>query len=191
METTSRALKEWAVTVQALAEGKQVLLLRKGGIHEKSFPVEHREFLLYPTYEHQRADLLKSAYHPDLQRVLAERGAPDMVRITLWARVTDVFEVRSQDKVEALSPHYIWTTDYASERLHWRPIQPLRVLLVRAYRLARPVQLPVLPQYGGCVSWLELATPVELAGLEPVLTDEGYRDLCDPIREVLLEPVGA
>ena len=33
-------------------------LLRKGGIHEdgKDFRVIHREFLLYPTYEHQKAD---------------------------------------------------------------------------------------------------------------------------------------
>ena len=55
------ALKEWAVTVQALAQGRQVLLLRKGGIHEegKDFRVVHPEFLLYPTYEHQREDLLK------------------------------------------------------------------------------------------------------------------------------------
>ena len=50
------ALKEWAVTVNALAEGAQILLLRKGGIHEegKDFRVIHPEFLLYPTYEHQR-----------------------------------------------------------------------------------------------------------------------------------------
>ena len=26
------ALKEWAVTVESLAEGRQILLLRKGGI---------------------------------------------------------------------------------------------------------------------------------------------------------------
>ena len=44
------ALKEWAVTVQALAQGQQILLLRKGGIHESSqdFRVIHPEFLLYP-----------------------------------------------------------------------------------------------------------------------------------------------
>ena len=55
------ALKEWAVTVQALARGEQILLLRKGGIHEegKDFRVIHPEFLLYSTYEHQREDLLK------------------------------------------------------------------------------------------------------------------------------------
>ena len=57
------ALKEWAVTCQALARGEQVLLLRKGGIHEdsKDFRVIHREFLLYPTYEHQKRELLQPA----------------------------------------------------------------------------------------------------------------------------------
>ena len=55
------ALKEWAVTCQALAEGQQILLLRKGGIHEdgKDFRVVHREFLLYPTFEHQKPELLQ------------------------------------------------------------------------------------------------------------------------------------
>ena len=60
------ALKEWAVTVESLAEGQQILLLRKGGIHEegKDFKVIHPEFLLYPTYEHQRKDLLKPQHQP-------------------------------------------------------------------------------------------------------------------------------
>ena len=29
------ALKEWAVTAQALSQGKQILILRKGGIHQE------------------------------------------------------------------------------------------------------------------------------------------------------------
>ena len=37
------AFKEWAVTVRALAEGEQLLTLRKGGIREdnKHFEIEH------------------------------------------------------------------------------------------------------------------------------------------------------
>lgn len=66
------ALKEWAVTVLALAQGQQALLLRKGGIHEssKDFRVIHPEFLLHPTFEHQREDLLKEAHRPDLRYLL-------------------------------------------------------------------------------------------------------------------------
>ena len=37
------AFKEWAVTVRALAEGEQLITLRKGGIREenKHFEIEH------------------------------------------------------------------------------------------------------------------------------------------------------
>ena len=60
------ALKEWAITCEAIGRGEQILLLRKGGIHEdsKDFRVIHREFLLYPTYEHQKADLLRPEHQP-------------------------------------------------------------------------------------------------------------------------------
>ena len=44
------AFKEWAVTVRALAEGEQLVTLRKGGIREpdKHFALDHERFFLYP-----------------------------------------------------------------------------------------------------------------------------------------------
>ena len=53
--TADMALKEWAVVVEIMGSGRQILTLRKGGIHpsDKNFRVLHKEFLLYPTYEHQ------------------------------------------------------------------------------------------------------------------------------------------
>jgi len=55
------AFKEWAVTVRALAEGEQLVTLRKGGIREpdKHFALEHERFFLYPTFDHQRCDLVR------------------------------------------------------------------------------------------------------------------------------------
>ncbi|MCZ4491104.1 MAG: hypothetical protein JWP53_33, partial [Conexibacter sp.] len=43
------AIKEWAVTVRALAEGEQLVTLRKGGVDEPSrnFSLEHDRFFLY------------------------------------------------------------------------------------------------------------------------------------------------
>jgi len=42
------AFKEWAVTVRALAEGEQLLTLRKGGIREpgKHFKLDYDRFFL-------------------------------------------------------------------------------------------------------------------------------------------------
>ncbi len=60
------AFKEWAVTVRALAEGEQLLTLRKGGIREenKHFELEHERFFLYPTFDHQHNNLVRESHHP-------------------------------------------------------------------------------------------------------------------------------
>ena len=112
------AFKEWSVTVRALAEGEQLLTLRKGGIREenKHFELEHERFFLYPTFDHQRNDLVRESHHPELRRALEEGvwpdeeppprallqdggiPQPDRVRIRAWAEVADHFEI------EALAP---------------------------------------------------------------------------------------
>ena len=103
------ALKEWAVTVRALAEGEQLLTLRKGGIREenKHFELEHERFFLYPTFDHQRNNLVRESHHPELRRALEEGvwpdeepppkallqdggiPQPDRVRLRAWAEVVD------------------------------------------------------------------------------------------------------
>ena len=102
------AFKEWAVTVRALAEGEQLVTLRKGGIREENrhFEIEHDRFFLYPTFDHQRNDLFARSHQPELGRALEEgvwpdgraagQGAdpataassqPERVRIRAWAEV--------------------------------------------------------------------------------------------------------
>jgi hypothetical protein len=186
-EQTHIALKEWAVTVKALAQGQQILLLRKGGIHEssKDFRVIHPEFLLYPTYEHQRQDLLKEANQDSLQMVLEESRQEDRITFSHWTRVEETIEVSEQQKVDDLSPYYIWTEAYAQSRLRWKPMLPLSVMLLRVHRLERPVSVPFLPEYRGCTSWVEVLDPVPLGQMEPVLTDPEFRNRVDEIKERL------
>ena len=181
------ALKEWAVAVGALDRGDQILLLRKGGIREegREFRVAHPEFLLYPTYEHQREDLLQQRYHEDLRQVLSEPLAPDTVIFTLWARVEETIEVAEQERVDALSSYYIWTQDYSQKRLRWKPRHPLSVMLLRLYRLDHPARVPYIPEYGGCKSWVTLAQALPLGRLTPVLSDEDFRNKVGEIRDAL------
>ena len=84
--------------------------------------------------------------------------------------------------MDELEPHYIWTTDYAQSRLRWKPMLPLSVLLLRAYRLEAPVTVPWLPEYSGCTSWVEVLTDVPLGRLEPVLTDAEFQTQVDAIK---------
>lgn len=185
------ALKEWAVTVDALAQGRQILLLRKGGIHEegKDFRVIHPEFLLYPTYEHQREDLLKDENQEQLRGLLVQPHSRDEIRFSHWAKVEELVEISQQEPVDALSPHHIWTKEYAQSRLHWKPMLPLSIMLMRVYCMEQPVTVPFLPEYQGCTSWVDILSNVELGKVEPVVSDEDFQRMVDEIKGCLEMPV--
>ena len=171
------ALKEWAITIDALAQGDQVLLLRKGGIHEdgKDFRIIHKEFLFYPTYLHQKEGLLQPSHQPALRKLLEQPQNDDQITFRYWAKAEEMLELFDQDKVDDLEPHYIWTTAYAQSRLHWKPTLPLSVLLLRVYKLEQPVTVSYLPEYGGCTSWVEVLSDVNLGKMEPVLDNAEFQ----------------
>lgn len=176
-KVTTMTLKEWAVVIKALGEARQVLLLRKGGISEPSgaFRVEHDQFFFYPSYEHQKAHLIKPGYQGDLQEVLRD-WTPGQGRlpITHFARVTEVLQIWGEDAVAKLSPHYIFTENYAQERLHWNPSAPLYVVFVRVYRLPAPQVIEIKPEYSGCTSWIPVSDALSTEGAVPVLSDAEY-----------------
>ncbi len=183
------ALKEWAVAVKALSKGEQILILRKGGIHraDKEFRVVHPEFLLYPTFEHQRRDLVRTSSHSDLEDTLSENANPGEIEFKYWCKVTDKFQVSDEDSLDDIAPYHIWTGDYASKRLHWRPKQPLTIALLRMYSIEHPQTLPFLDEYGGCKSWVDLERDVSLGQMKPVLSDDEYEARADVIRQALAE----
>ena len=184
---SSLALKEWAVAVDALARGRQVVTLRKGGIHrdDKEFRIVHPEFLLYPTFEHQKEELLQEEYRDDLKRTLEEDDVPGLVTLSYWCDVTDKFEVQDDEVLSTLSQYHIWSDGYAQKRLHWRPKQPLTVALLRVYALQQPQALPVLDEYVGCKSWVELGQEVPLGSMTPVISDSIYDAQAEAVRRAL------
>jgi hypothetical protein len=187
------AFKEWALTVRALAEGEQLLTLRKGGIREenKSFEIEHDRFFLYPTFDHQRNNLVRQSHHPELRRALEEGvwgegepppkalirdggiAQPDRVRIRAWAEVHERYEVGDPRIVDGLTPFHVWTPDYAIKRLRWKPRHPLHVLVLRVYRIPRPVTVKVRSEYAGCLSWVEIDRDLPFEGT-PVIADKEF-----------------
>ena len=64
-------LKEWAIVCKAAEEGKQVLLFRKGGIMEyrNGFELKHKNFFLFPTFEHQSMDSIRNEYKEKLRNL--------------------------------------------------------------------------------------------------------------------------
>lgn len=183
------ALKEWAVVQRSLLEGHQILLLRKGGLIEESgdFDLRAKQFLLYPTYAHEteRVGDVQPCFGQWLGEEEARKTAPSEIRIEAAAEVSDVVRVDDRAKLLNLAPQHIWSPQFIDGRYEWEPYKPVFVLLLRAYRLAAPVVRPVLTQYGGCRSWVEMAEPVSAVGAVPAVSDERYERRRELTRQLL------
>jgi hypothetical protein len=182
------ALKEWASVCDALSTGRQILLLRKGGISESigGFEVEHREFLLFPTYLHQSTDQLKPEAHQGFQPHSAE---PAQVRISLAGQITDILRLQSRQQMDDIEDQHIWAAPLIDMRFNYRPKNPLYLLLVRAYRLVEPVTIQNTPAYAGCKSWVPLERPIATSSARPILDETNFQTKRHLIR-TRLERVG-
>lgn len=161
--TTTLALKEWGAVVHALLDGRQTVLLRKGGIRERRFDVSRDRFVLFPTVAHAHAERVRTG-HED---VLAA-GATDVdeERSTFVVRagveLVDMIPTSDAAALAGLTDLHIWKPEHIEERLAFRPKHPLQVLIVRAFALPQQVTLARVPEYGGCSSWVDL--PVDWSG---------------------------
>jgi hypothetical protein len=173
--TLNIALKEWAVVCRALETGRQILLLRKGGIHESSsgFELEHMQFLLFPTYLHQNLQMLKPEAHAGFQPHSSE---PASITLSSAAEVTDIIQLKRREQMDALEAKHIWTPPLIDMRYNYKPQNPLYLLLVRAYKLATPVTIQNTPGYAGCKSWVPLDRSISTESATAALSDEQYDD---------------
>jgi len=189
MSTLQHALKEWAVICRALAEGRQALLIRKGGIAESGgeFEVEHRRFWLFPTYVHQQKAGIVPEAAPLLEQVDADRPPPGIVRLTHFAEAAGIYRIRDLADAEKLAGLHCWSSQTVQSRFEYR--RPgLFVLAVRIYRASQVFDLPDTAEYAGCRSWVELDRALPTEGAVPVLGTEAFAELLRTLDHLLSEP---
>jgi len=172
-----------------LLEGEQVIDVRKGGLREdgRHFELSARRAWLYPTAEHQRAELLKPAYRHWVDLATASPvGEP--VTIAGWADVTDVATITDPEHLDAIASKLIWTDEYVSSRLNWKKRDPLWVIVMRVRRLDEPITVPWTERYRGCTSWVALdglpADPAATAS-HAALSDVAFESKRKGVRDAL------
>lgn len=144
--------------MHALLDGRQTVLLRKGGIHEKRFEVAADEFLLFPTVAHSHAQRVRPEYR-ELLGAAASDSTEDRIVLRAAAKVVAAVAVNRPEGLRDIERHHIWTAESVqADRLDFRPKHRLTVLVVAARPLAEPVELVRTPDYGGCASWLTVPT---------------------------------
>lgn len=174
------AFKEWAVICKALAEGRQALILRKGGIAESggAFKPEYDRFWLYPTYVHQQHDGIKAAAVPLLQSADADHPAAGIIHLQHIAEVSGVYFVRHLEDALSINHLHFWSEETVCKRFAYR--QPgLYVLAVRIYRVPLAQVLTESEAYEGCKTWVELDRELSDEGALPVLDSRSYASILE------------
>ncbi len=165
-ETCAIAFKEWAGICDALASGRQAIILRKGGIEEgpRGFVPEHPVFWLYPTFVHEGDQGLKAA------STIAKPADAHVVPIGALAVVESVDRVNDLYTLLGLDELHAWTEETVRKRFEYRS-PGLWVLGVRVYKKEEPWRVEVTPAQLGCKSWVPLERPLDARGLTPARSE--------------------
>lgn len=180
------AFKEWAIVVDALGRGEQIFILRKGGIHEGrgGFKMEHSEFVLFPTLFHQQRESVLPAAQSRYDEIAPFFPPPETLRVEYWAQVVEHHALDNFDKVRALGGQHIWREEVLADRFEWGREQSIYAIVARVHRFSMKLELPMLPEYGGCKSWVTLAHSAPFTP-DPVLEDAKFAGRLEQFRSAL------
>ena len=180
------ALKEWATVVKALEEGKQTVILRKGGILETAsgFNIESKKFFLFPTWEHQETKHVKPEFHEFLNSVLNKKPEEGFNKITSYAEVLYEKDVKSNDVINNLLPFHVWSDSYIQERRNWMPEKPMKAVFLKIIKIPE-FNLPLQPEFSGCKSWIELNSNFQEG--ESALKDNKIEERLQEFKEIVNE----
>jgi hypothetical protein len=181
------AFKEWAIVVDALGRGEQIIILRKGGIREErcGFKVEHPRFLLFPTFFHQQRESVVQSAQARFDQIAPGFPAKERLRLEFYCEVAAWQRLDSLAAAERLRGQHIWRDDVIARRFDWGRERNIHALAVRAFRLPQVVEISLLKSYGGCKSWIELELDVPVDGAEPVLSDTRFAENLAEFQEAL------
>ena len=173
----SIAFKEWRVVTDALAQGVQTIILRKGGISEGrgGFQLDWDRFLLFPTRFHQQGDSVVTEAKNRLEALGGVGPEDQPVEIGAYAEVVEAREVHDLEAAQRLEGQHIWRPEVIASRFDWGRSKSIFAIAVRVHRLATPRTFPMIEAYGGCKSWIELDAPVDISHASPSLDEDHTR----------------
>jgi CDP-diacylglycerol--glycerol-3-phosphate 3-phosphatidyltransferase len=179
------AFKEWSGIVDLLASGKQILILRKGGIHEGrgGFNLKHSKFWLFPTHFHEQARFLRNItpQTPDDQE--------KQIRITAYAEVTDAYFIYNSQLISKLAPFHYWEEKVITERFTQEEPYGLHLFILKVHCLTQSISLPMIPAYGGCRSWVTLPIDWKNETTIPALDEATFQSRRNEILKLLTPDV--
>ncbi len=166
------AFKEWKLVADAIVDGEQSLLLRKGGISEGKvgFQWLHDRFFLFPSLFHEQSEQVLPFDDGTLRSWESPADlAEDDVVFSVYIETISVGRITDWHEVERLRPYHIWRDEIVKDRFEWGDEPGISWATIRAWKLAEPWVLKDRKSFGGCRSWIGLPAD-EGGGWESRLT---------------------
>lgn len=189
------ALREWAVTCDALARGEQILLIR-GDVTALAAPaagagdgpdapgsrLRHEEFWLMPRWDDHDARDVADPYRDRIRALEGLRRDDDMVRVQFYATVEYSERVTDPDRLLALDGQHTLNSVAVERRLR-ETEGGLLFLLLRVFRRDSAAVVPTERLGDDEGPWVglrsgavgeELTAGGDGPSLEPVVGDEEF-----------------
>ncbi len=173
--------KEWAIVCQALLDGSQCVIVRKGGIAEGrgGFHFEHDGFYLVPT-----------RFHEQVQRTRLESSTPlppelpGKVQIDGYCQIVASGLINNIGSLEKLTPYHILSRETVQERFDYGKEAGVHIALVRTFHLTPAWLLDHDERFAGCRSWVELPAPPQ-QDLSPVSSEDKIAEIACKLGNLL------
>ncbi len=182
------AFKEWSGVCDALIEGRQSVIFRKGGVSETAgpgqFAPEHTEFWLYPTWTHEREHGPRAFDMQTAQGRATAQNPDGSIPIRGFVRIGLAGYLTSAQALPALRPFHCLADETILKRFHYR--RPgLWVLAARVFRHDPGIFVMPTPGHAGCATWVILDEALPTAGLTPVLDEPQWAEQCIRLRPIV------
>lgn len=171
--------KEWQVVCDAIATGRQSIILRKGGIHEgrEGFSFAHQSFFLFPTRFHAQGNHVREGEFTPMP----EWQNGDDIIITHHCTAEWTTTLTQWEQLKAIEQYHIYNEETIRDRFLWKgkgmASGSIHVAVVRARKLTEPWVFTYDKKYGGCRSWVHLSGAPPIDESKSVIDDETFASL--------------
>lgn len=178
------ALEEWAVICDALASGRQSLLIRDVDGADGPFDLRNTRFWLKPTFLDEQTKAVKKEAVAEASRLLRLRPASGKVKLSHFAEVKGVYQVHKLFGLLLLGDFHLWTEEWIRARFTESP-RGLYVLLARVYRSRSPLILKEADVPAAYRGWVDLPRGSSTEGAMPVLGSKKFEQLLSSLESIL------
>lgn len=183
LNNSNYAFREWNKVCYAIKNGKQSILIRKGGIHEgkKGFKWSHDKFFLLRSYYHFENKLLKDSY------IEKNLETSNNLHLEVYCEIVLKKFVSNKEIINKLFSYHVYNQNLIDERFNYNDVKGLNIAVIKTYKLKNPINVGKTEDYKGCKSWFLINNKYLQNNLKmhAILDEDDFTNLFNNLKIIL------